>query len=78
MHALPTVVPVLRSVRAGVPPRLPRQHVHARRFETDLSAAADAPGGRGAAVRTLKRVLPATAQQARDVEKFCPRHYSIE
>lgn len=47
-------------------------------FETDLTAAAGAPSSRGAAVRTLKRVLPATAQQARDVEKFCPRHYSIE
>eukprot|EP00892_Ulva_mutabilis_P002977 jgi/Ulvmu1/12680/UM094_0037.1 len=47
-------------------------------FETDLTANPGAPGGQGATVRTLKRVLPATEQQACDIEKFCPRVYSIE
>lgn len=47
-------------------------------FETDLAAAPGDPGGRGPAVRPLKRVLPATEQQAADIERFCPRHYDID
>ena len=60
------------SGRADVMP------AHACRFETDLMANPGGPGGHGATVRTLKRVLPDTEQQARDIEKFCPRHYSAE
>ena len=48
---------------------------HACRFETDFTANRGGTGGHGVTVRTLTRD---TEQQAHDIQKFCPRHYSAE